>query len=141
MKPFRDETAILQDNNNIWNVAVYSVNKASEVYEHFCLIIGSTILGCPELKYTLIRVGTFYIIEKTKNYIVLENLNSLKIRHTFLTNIFARIKYTQSYKRDCFSKKCEFWFCNNRYFRKLNNILVMKLLKNTNMIIPHKIYN
>ena len=67
MKPFRDETAILQDNNNIWNVAVYSVNKASEVYEHFCLIIGSIILGCPELKYMLIRVRTFNYIYRREN--------------------------------------------------------------------------
>ena len=67
MKPFRDETAILQDNNNIWNVAVYSVNKGSEVYEHFCLIISSTILGCPELKYMLIRVRTFNYIYHREN--------------------------------------------------------------------------
>ena len=72
---------------------------------------------------------------------VLETLIDLKKRGPFLTEIFAGIKDAQLYMRDFFPKSVNFNSCNSRHFTKLSNILIIELLKNSNMIISHKIYN
>ena len=82
-----------------------------------------------------------HIVEQTKNCNVLETLIDLNKRGTFFTEIFAGIKDIQLYIRHFIPKLVNFNSCNSRHFIKLSNILMIKLLKNSDMIISHKIYN
>ena len=96
-------------------------------------------LGLPEIKYMLIRVRTFnrtYHAGNKKLY-CLRDLIDLKKRHTFLTEIFDGIKYIYEI---LFLKCMNFNYYINRLFTNLCNVLMIQLLKNSNMIISHKIY-
>lgn len=107
IKRFGDDTVILQENNNnVWNVAIYAINKVSELYGLYCLKIGSIILGCPDAKYTLICVRTSNHTYRRENKKLLENTVDLNKRHFWQEFSREKMLHIQYF----FSKKCEFEF-------------------------------